>query len=100
MYNDAGPTVFLPDEIAAFYQIGMKKEAAHLFKRTIRGANKLDMISIDTLFNLGLVDEARDLLRRTARYVTEAEYGALRALRKKVTCRAWINRRVSRAFRN
>jgi len=30
MYNDAGPTVFLPDEIAAFYQIGMKKEGMTL----------------------------------------------------------------------
>jgi len=98
-HNDKGPTRFIPADVAALYRIGMKKEAAHLFKRTIRGANKLDMASVGILFDLGLVAEARDLLKRTAHHATEDEYCALSTLRKKKTCTAFTERPVSRAFR-
>jgi hypothetical protein len=98
-HNDKGPTQFIAADVAALYRVGMKTEAMHLFKRTIRGAKKLDMPSVKTLFDLGLVAEARDLLRRTAHHVTDDEYRALSALRKKVTCTAFTERRVSRAFR-
>ena len=97
-HNDKGPTRFIPADVAALYRIGMKKEAAHLFKRTIRGAKKLDMPSVGILFDLGLVAEARDLLKRTAHHAIEDEYRALSTLRKKINSTAMTERRMPRAF--
>ena len=67
-YNDAGPTIFLPNEVAELYQVGMKEESAHFFKRTIRGAKILDMMSIKRLFDIGLVREARHLLNSNSKF--------------------------------
>ena len=101
MYNDGGPTIFLPNEVAELYQVGMKEEAVHFFKRTIRGAKILDMTSIERLFDIGLVREAQYLLRVTAHYAIEVEYKALKKLRKKVNGGGCVRRRgMSRVFRN